>query len=200
MKLEEALLKIYFEPPVKYQHYKDVEVPDKILHTAEEQGWCDREVGDMLELFANSLMEKSMTTKITHTGSKHIFECTETTWKLYQDLIRAYCSGKTLQRFDLLEDKWFDLEQPVILNESSLHEYRIKPKEKSNSSVKVGQVWRCGITDNLFVITTETESKGVVFWLESCKFSWTGWRPVDVVTKHYAVKVADSVEEYFKGY
>jgi len=135
-------------------------------------------------------------TTITHKGSHHTFECTETTWKLYENLIRAYCSGKILQTRHPMTGEWVDLSEEI--NPYSLHEYRVKPKDKSKSAVKVGQVWKDGLTDALFVITKETESKGVVFWLESSRFSWTGFSPDAIVNKHYSVKVAESVESYYK--
>ena len=57
MKLEEALLKIYTEILDACQPYKDVEVPYNILYSAEEWGWNDTEVRDMLMLFAKSQVE-----------------------------------------------------------------------------------------------------------------------------------------------
>lgn len=63
-------------------------------------------------------------TTITHEGSQHTFKCSLTTWKLYEDLIRLYCSGRVVQ--ELVQGEWKDVDQIV---ESQLHLYRVKPKK-----------------------------------------------------------------------
>lgn len=63
-------------------------------------------------------------TMIHHKGTHHEFKCSLTTWSLYEDLIRLYCSGRIVQ--ELNKGHWKDVD---VVIESQLHLYRVKPKK-----------------------------------------------------------------------
>lgn len=140
-------------------------------------------------------------TMIHHKGTHHEFKCSLTVWKLYEDLIRGFCSGKTIQINRLCtsvmwKTEWVDTD---TLTESNIHLYRIKPKDKDENLPKQGEVWQCGRSDKYFLITDRTEKDGMVVWLDDAKMGLSGHRPDDIVNKNYSKKVADNLFEFYMG-
>lgn len=62
-------------------------------------------------------------TTVTHEGIHHTFICSLTSWKLYEDLIRLFCAGRTL------EYKQSGIEVGREFCEDDLHLYQVKPKK-----------------------------------------------------------------------
>lgn len=136
-------------------------------------------------------------TMIHHKGTHHEFKCSLTVWKLYEDLIRGFCSGKPVEVLDH-GNIYKNLDKRYFC-EQNLHLYRIKPKDKDKNLPKQGEIWQCGRNDKYFLITDRTEKDGMVVWLDDAKMGLSGHRPDDIVNKNYSKKVAGNLFEFYMG-
>ena len=134
---------------------------------------------------------------ITYQGTTHSFQCSEESWNLYKDIIKAWCNGKDIEY--VYDHNVVETVGDLNAHYDHLYYCRIKPKEYSKNYPKVGEVWKDPLVDSCFVICKDTDKTGQVFWIDESKISSSGFTYKNIVFDNHCEKVYDSMEDYFKA-